>query len=73
MRRASSDSEAALAALVMPGGLVVRCLGRGPVCGGAMTGRRTSACADKCQPRRVGGGARDGLRRTTTSVRSVRP
>ena len=35
------------AALALPGGPVVRCVGRSPVCGQAMTGRETSVYADK--------------------------
>jgi hypothetical protein len=49
MRTSSSDSQSERAAVAAPGVAVVASRGPCPVCGEAMTGRRTSACSDRCR------------------------
>jgi predicted nucleic acid-binding Zn ribbon protein len=46
---ATSAEQAERAPLVMPGGPVLASSRPCPVCGEAMTGRKTSACSDKCR------------------------
>jgi len=52
MHETCFDSEADRAALVKPGGPVVGSSQRCPVCGGPMSGRKTSACSDRCRARK---------------------
>jgi len=47
-----SGSEAERAAASASGSDVVASPKRCPVCGGAMPGRRTSACSDRCRARK---------------------
>jgi predicted nucleic acid-binding Zn ribbon protein len=49
MRASSVDSEAERAAPSAPGTDVVGSARRCPVCGQPMTGRKTSACSDRCR------------------------
>ncbi len=49
MPKTCSGSEPERAAPSAPGGHVVASLKRCPVCGLPMTGRKTSACSDKCR------------------------
>jgi predicted nucleic acid-binding Zn ribbon protein len=49
MCRAFSDSESERAAVAARGGAVVASSRPCPVCGQPMTGRKTSACSDKCR------------------------
>jgi len=51
MRGAYSETRSDRAALVKPGGPVVGCVRRDPVCGEAMPGRRMSTCSDQCRAR----------------------
>jgi hypothetical protein len=49
MHEASSDSQSERAAVAQPGRDVVASSRPCPVCVGAMPGRRTSACSDRCR------------------------
>ena len=49
MRSAPFDSESERAAMAPAAGNVVASPLPCPVCGQAMTGRKTSACSDKCR------------------------
>lgn len=62
MPRACSDSESERAAVAARGGDVVASSRPCPVCGQAMTGRRASACSDKCRA------AKSRRRRTGTQI-----
>jgi predicted nucleic acid-binding Zn ribbon protein len=46
---ATSQEQTERAALVVSGGLVLASPRPCPVCGQAMTGRKTSACSDRCR------------------------
>jgi len=49
MHEALSDSESERAAVAARGGAVVASSRPCPVCGEPMTGRKTSACSDRCR------------------------
>lgn len=79
MHGASSDSQSERAAPSASGGGVVGSAGRCSVCGGAMPGRRTSACSDKFRAakRRWKRGddlalVEESLTRAVTRVRALR-
>jgi predicted nucleic acid-binding Zn ribbon protein len=70
MRRAYSKSESERAASSVLGRDVVASPRPCPVCGGAMPGRKTSACSDRCRAAKSRRRRRVPLR--VTEVREIR-
>jgi predicted nucleic acid-binding Zn ribbon protein len=71
MRETCSDSETERAPLVMPGRRVLASPRPCPVCGQAMTGRKTSACSDRCRAALSRRKRTEGLTRRDRCVREL--